>query len=157
MMQEMLSDRFKLKVHLGTKQGTVYALQVAKQGPKLLNAGKGAAPTPEEMKIYADGKIPPLDSRGDGRLGYELIAHGCSMKELAESVSGLMHAPVVDKTGLTGTYDFTLQYHEGDKEAPNKWPPVPVALQEQLGLKLQTEKGPVPLLVIDYIEKPSAN
>jgi uncharacterized protein (TIGR03435 family) len=79
---------------------------------------------------------------------------------LANTLTSSMGEPVVDKTGLTGTYDFDLQYRGRGPDAsddPTVWPPLLTAVPDQLGLKLQPAKGQNKFLVIDHIERPSAN
>ena len=165
MLQVLLAERFQLKTHWVTKEGQNYALVVAKNGPKL-----SADPKPlsaEEKAILGDRPAPPLSQYGDGRLGYQFIGHGCTMKRLADILTGQMQAPVLDQTGLTGVYDFTLKYKgslppatespDPGSQDPEAWPPLITALPEQLGLRLEPVKGTVEVLVIDHIEKPSAN
>jgi uncharacterized protein (TIGR03435 family) len=84
------------------------------------------------------------------------------MNDLAETLARQFSRPVVDKTGLKGKYDFTLHYHDArlsDRSADDQdpTPPLDMAIQDQLGLKLEPAKGPIQLLVIDHIEKPSEN
>ena len=160
MMQVLLEDRFKIKVHWETKEGLVYDLVVAKSGPRM-RPGGSVPPTAEELKNFGDHKIPSLYQRGDGRKGYEYLCHECAMGNLASILTSHMKAPVLDKTGLTGTYDFILQYSgstmDDAKDDPEVWPPLMMAVPDQLGLKLQPSKGERKFLVIDHIEKPSAN
>ncbi len=160
MLQMLLAGRFQLKVHQETKMLPGFALVVTKHGLKLQEA-KSVIPSPEEIKEFGGAKLPPLYQRGDGQRGYEFIAHGCSMKVLAAMLSGQFGTTVLDQTGLTGSYDFTLQYkgtiQDSRTDEPSSWPPLITGLQEQLGLKLESTKGPVETIVIDHIEKPSAN
>lgn len=160
MMQVLLADRFQLKVHWETKEGPIYDLVVAKGGPKL-HAGGSIPPTQGELKSWGDRKIPPIRQQGSSWAGFDLIAHQCSIESLAETLTGQMGAPVVDKTGLTGTYDFDLRYKgrsEDDASDDPKMPrPLTEALPDQLGLKLQSAKGEKQFLVIDHMERPSAN
>jgi uncharacterized protein (TIGR03435 family) len=161
MLQTLLADRFKLKIHWETRQGPTYDLVVAKKGPKM-QLVKGDPPSAEEQKVWGDRPIPPLYQRGDSRVGFDFVAHGCSMNDLAETLARQFSRPVVDKTGLKGKYDFTLHYHDArlsDRSADDQdpTPPLDMAIQDQLGLKLEPAKGPIQLLVIDHIEKPSEN
>jgi uncharacterized protein (TIGR03435 family) len=161
MMQVLLADRFRLKVHWETREGPTYNLVVSKNGPRMGEA-KGEPPSPEEIKIWGDKPIPHLYQQGDSRVGYDFIAHGCSMDDIAHMLAGQFGHPVSDKTGLTGKYDFTLRYHgtrlsDRNAEDTDPVPPLDTAIQDQLGLKLQPAKGPVQFLVIDHIEKPSEN
>lgn len=159
MMQVLLADRFQLKVHWEAKGGPIYELVIANSGSKL-HSGGSMPPSPEEVKNFGDKKIPALYQRGNGVKGYEYLCHECSIHSLAEALTAQMGTPVVDKTGLKGTYDFVLQYHGRGPDAsddPNVWPPLLTAVREQLGLKMQPAKGEREFLVIDHMERPSAN
>ncbi|HEV2711071.1 MAG TPA: TIGR03435 family protein [Edaphobacter sp.] len=161
MMQVLLADRFKLKAHWETRESLAYDLVLSKDGPKMA-AAKGELPSAEERKAWSDHPIPPLYQRGDSRVGFDYVAHGCSMDDIVQMLAMQFGHPVLDKTGLTGKYDFILRYHDtqlSDRKADDM-DPIPtldIAIQDQLGLKLKSTKGPVQTLVIDHIEKPSAN
>jgi uncharacterized protein (TIGR03435 family) len=117
-------------------------------------------PSPEELHDFGDNKIPSLYQRGNGIKGYEYVCHRCSLGSFAEAMTAQMGKPVVDKTGLTGTYDFVLQYRgrgPDESDDPKVWPPLLTAVPDQLGLKFQSAKGENRFLVIDHIERPSAN
>jgi len=160
MMQALLADRFNLKTHWETREGPVYDLVVAKRG-SMLHAGGSLPPSADELKSFGDRKIPEMYQHGDGRRGYELIGHDCHITTLVGMLGSLMRTRVIDKTGLTATYDFDLQYNQSsgrDRDAdPTIWPSVPDAVEDELGLKLEPSKGSVQMLVIDHIEKPSPN
>lgn len=162
MFQSLLNDRFRLRTHWGTKQGTTYRLEVAKSGSKLKPAGSIPI-SAEEKRGFGDSMIPPLYQRGDGRLGYEFIAHGASIAQLADTLQSQMGTRVVDSTHLSGRYDFTLRYKgstetdDEPKNDPAAWPPLITALPDQLGLKLAPTKGEIKTLVIDHVELPSPN
>jgi uncharacterized protein (TIGR03435 family) len=160
MMQMLLADRFKLKTHWEAREGSIYELVVAKNGPKL-HTGGSLPPSPEEVNSWGDRKIPSIYQRGSSMSGFDLIGHRCSIESLARILTGQMGAPVVDKTGLTGTYDFDLKYLGPTEHYASDDPAVPrpltEALPDQLGLKLQSAKGEKQFLVIDHIERPSAN
>jgi uncharacterized protein (TIGR03435 family) len=152
MMQTLLEDRFKLKYHRETKELPVYTLAPARGGLKL--------PDPKEGSDRATIRI----SRMTGVL---LTGEKITMPELARVLSNLLKRTVIDKTGFTGTFAAQLSFALDDTlaglphfpDAPDD-PAIPsvfVAMQEQLGLKLESTKGPVEILVIDHIEKPSAN
>jgi uncharacterized protein (TIGR03435 family) len=147
MLQALLGDRFKLKAHWETRKGDIYNLVVAKGGPKLGAQGS--------MPLSAD------EQKCDGQ-GCDYIAHGFSISGLAGVLTSQFGRPVIDKTGLTGKYDFVLKYKgRWDRDRPaddlDPTPPMDRALQEELGLKVEAAKGPVKVLVIDHIEKPSDN
>jgi uncharacterized protein (TIGR03435 family) len=157
MLQALLADRFQLKVHWETKQLPIGALQVGKRGPKLQQTK--AIPTNADADA---GSITPGSIQFHVvPMGKELVCSGLSMNDLASFLTGEMNTRVVDQTGLGGLYDFTLQFntlHSGDEgDDPAKWPPLPMAVQDQLGLRLESTKGPIQILVIDHIEKPSDN
>ena len=159
MMQVLLADRFKLKVHWDQGPGYSYALVVSKPGR--MQESTGAPPSEAEIKRFGDHPVPQLYQRNDGR-GYDWVAHGATMKDLAPVLSVQMGASVVDETGLPGKYDFVLKYRGAtDRDrAPDDMDPMPPldrAIQDQLGLKLERKKDSVPRLVIDHIEKPSEN
>jgi uncharacterized protein (TIGR03435 family) len=160
MLQEMLADRFKLKAHPENREGPVYYLVIAKKGPKLKLATPGETyPTSGfgGALPYHAGNVAMAQSEPGStkRLGL-----GAPMERLTETLSAWLHCPVIDKTGLTGKYDFELQWtgREGAETGPEtNWPSLFTAIQEQLGLKLESGKGPVSVLVIDHVEKASGN
>jgi bla regulator protein blaR1 len=143
MEQAMLADRFKLKVHFETREMPVYALVVAKGGPKLVVAN-------------GDENRLAMVSRESGQ---ELTATGVTMEQFAQSP--LLKAqpvgghPVVNQTSLKGRYDFTLRWSKDGAESEE--PALLTAIQEQLGLRLVPAKAPVEVIVIDHVEKPSEN
>jgi len=157
MLRALLEDRFGLRAHMETRQEPVLTLTVAKHGPHL-QRGEPMGPKPEHAP---EGSwFAPIGSEGDPR-GIAIVAHGGSMRDLAGMLQFYLHERVFDRTGITGTYNFTLQFHGAlsDMETDNgsMWPPVEVAIKEQLGLQLKATKAPVQVLVIDRIERPSPN
>ena len=152
MVQALLGDRFQLNLHRETKELPVYVLVLAKGGPKF----KEAKP---------DGDRPLNGIQGVGR--GELTGLGADMGLFARRLAVVVGRTVVDRTGLTGKYDFKLQWTPDTSQAmrsPDEppadhasGPSIFSAIQEQLGLRLEASKGPVEILVIDHIEKPSAN
>lgn len=172
MLQSILSDRLKLTVHRETKELPIYALVVAKDGPKLHEAKPG--------DTYPNGIKGP---DGIGRPGYmnqtigaggrsEFIGQGITMASLVGLLSEQLHRTVLDKTGLAGNYDFKLEWTVDENQtlkgidgdpmpdsptADSSGPSIFTAIQDQLGLKLESKKGPVEILVIDHVEKPSEN
>lgn len=142
MIRAFLADRFQLKVHWETRQGDVYALVVAKNGPKL--------------KVAADpSKEPGLDTNIAGHLG-RMVGTNAPVFYLSTVLGNKLSRPVVDKTGLQGKYDWTLVW-DPDPGPDSTEPSIFTAVQEQLGLKLDAQKGPVQTLVIDSVERPSEN
>jgi uncharacterized protein (TIGR03435 family) len=152
MLQSLLMDRFKLRVHTASRNLPAYVLVVAKTGPKLLKS-KGE---PVDASLLNAPKTHPIAEHVSTN-GHDYVAQGASMDLLAAHLTGLVGATVLDKTGLAGRYDFTLESSGLNAQPDSTWPSVFVALTEQLGLKLQFIRGPVPDLVIDHIEKPSEN
>jgi uncharacterized protein (TIGR03435 family) len=169
MLQPALADRFKLKVHTETKQLPVFELVVAKGGSKLKEATPG--------DVYTNGLKGPdgVGRAGTMRMGRgQLTAQGVPIGNLVNMLSQQLHQTVIDKTGLTGKYDLELNWtpdqgsdpmFKGADGAPQRadtapdasGPSIFTAVQEQLGLKLQSTKGPVETLVVDHIEMPSEN
>lgn len=140
MVQTLLTDRFHLAMHRETRQLPVYALVVAKNGPKLQPAAANAG-------------YPKL-KRG------EFVIPKMSMAELANLLVLDVKRPVKDETGLQGNFAFTLEWNPDLRDTvdqPGARPSIFTALQEQLGLKLESTKGPVEVLVIDRAEKPTEN
>jgi bla regulator protein BlaR1 len=144
MLQALLADRFQLKVHRETREVPMYALVVAKNGAKL-----------QESSVDDQ---PRGSTTGDGSGMHMDIARG-TMTQLANrlSVNGAGR-PVLDRTGLTGIYTFKLNWVNAVASVSDSaLPPLDLALQEQLGLRLESIKGPLEILVIDHAEKPTAN
>jgi uncharacterized protein (TIGR03435 family) len=151
MLQTVLADRFKLTVHRGTKEVTAYNLVVAKSGAKLTASPPlPAEPEPEH----------PRGARSEGRgdhHGTRQIYHDFPMQQLASTLTAELNLPVADKTGLSGVYDFTLQWSSDDTSREDPYPSLFTAIQEQLGLKLEPTKAPIDVIVIEHIEPPSEN
>jgi uncharacterized protein (TIGR03435 family) len=137
LLQGLLADRFALKFHRETKQLTVYSLVVAKGGSKL-KPHTGAA------------------SSSTTTSSASMSATKATTAMLATRLSTLLGRTVVDNTGLSGEFDYRLEWAPDKVEAPSG-PSIFTALQEQLGLKLNSAKGPVEVIVIDSAEKPSEN
>jgi uncharacterized protein (TIGR03435 family) len=157
MIQSMLADRFRLVVHNETKDAPIYELDLAKGGSKL------PITTPNDTFAKGinglDGNpvssgYPVLLSRG------RLIGQSVTIASLIDYLKQELKRPVVDKTGLTGKFDLSLQWTPDNTLADSPLaggPSIFTAVQEQLGLKLTSTHGPVKTLVIDHVEKPSAN
>jgi uncharacterized protein (TIGR03435 family) len=151
MLRPLLADRFNLKVHWETRQRPQYELLVAKGGPKFHESPKPDGP-----------QRPPHGTR----IGRGLIdSRGITTAEFAFWLRGELGRPVVDSTGLTGTYNFKLQWvpdesqpNSGGEPSPPDAPgPSIFAAIQDLGLKLRPFKGSVKVLVIDQVDKPSEN
>uniref|UniRef100_Q01YT5 Uncharacterized protein n=1 Tax=Solibacter usitatus (strain Ellin6076) TaxID=234267 RepID=Q01YT5_SOLUE len=201
MLQNLLAERFKLKLHRESKELPIYALVVAKNGLKMKETPKDdpaapAAGTPPaspdagfgggepRIRMGKDG-MPQMPPGGPGRGGMMMMmgnggkarmqANKQKVTQIAEMLGNQLGRPVVDQTGLTADYDFSLEFSADDTmRGPGMMaPPAPspdgggagvsasegggpslmAALQEQLGLKLEPKKGPIDLLVIDNLEK----
>jgi uncharacterized protein (TIGR03435 family) len=139
MLQALLIERFSLKFHREIKEVQGYALVVGKNGPKL----KDAKDTSVNASFSPTFKPVPGQSN-------TLTARCYSMTRLADILTVFWN-PVMDKTGLTGDYDFRLTWNDTDG------PSVFSAVQEQLGLKLEPQKVPLSYLIIDSAQKPSEN
>jgi len=148
----LLAQRLGLQTHLETRNSFIYNLVLAKGGLKMQ-----AVPRPPDGD--APATPPPADVQAHGsRHGLEFIGTNASMRAIAGALSSMVEAPVVDKTGLNGTYNYTLQFgREWSANDPDGWPSIFTAVQEQLGLKLEGVHEPVPNLVIDHITKPTEN
>jgi len=155
MLRQMLAERFQLKAHDETREIPVYALVVAKGGLKMKSA--------DPNDTYANG-IKGRDGSPAGANSMwsengKVVAQGYSMKNLAVNLARRLHREVVDKTGLTGQYDFTLMFSpeltEGEAPAESEGAvSLFTALEEQLGLKLESAKGPVATVVVDHVAVP---
>jgi uncharacterized protein (TIGR03435 family) len=156
MLQALLAERFKLLAHRETKEQPVYALSIARNSPKLAEAkpGEGAVPFQWERGHISGQSVP--------------------MSTLASALTQTLGRTVLDKTGLTGKYDVTLDWTPEDASDPlskgpeesrqtavpppeSSGPSIFTAIREQLGLKLESTRGPVECLVIDHVEQPSEN
>jgi|SRR6202789_250334 uncharacterized protein (TIGR03435 family) len=146
MMQKLLAERFGLKFHREKRELSIFAITVAKGGSKLVVSKSD----PNSMR----------DQTGDINGAEQMWRFtNNSMPEFAEAMQYFMDRPVVDETGLKGKFDFKLKWSTND--APNNDPNAPpgllTAAQEQLGLKIEATKGPADVLVIEHVERPSAN
>jgi uncharacterized protein (TIGR03435 family) len=180
LFQSLLADRFKLVFHYETRELPVYDLTVAKGGSKL-------RPTKEGSCVAIDFNHPPPPpvrgqplpilcgslSRGMGNgKNQKLDAYGIGITKpaggaqgLTNELSDILGRTVIDKTGLTGIFDIHLEWTpdsvtvapSGPGEIDTAGPPILAALEEQLGLKVVADKGPVRVLAIDRVERPGEN
>src|SRR6185437_3864437 len=162
MLQSLLAARFKLKLHRQTTLVPAFALMIANGGPKF-SASK-PPPPPDDTQTYAFGAtLPTPRQTGMRMLPGDMHAPHATMGWLAGYLQfqpELEGCTVSDKTNLPGEFDVSLKWSpEGARTAdtPTSDPGLFLALQEQLGLKLEPSRGPVKSLVIDHIEKPSEN
>jgi uncharacterized protein (TIGR03435 family) len=148
MLRPMIEERFHLQAHFESRQMPAYALVVGKGGAKLSEVQPG---------VTADGGKDP----GGIRMGPGMIVSTAApMAPLIDALSVQLGRPVVDRTGLTGHYSFTLKFapvQAANDAQTDPGPTLFTAVQEQLGLRLESTKAPVPVLVVDHIERPSGN
>lgn len=147
MLQTLLAERFKLAVHRETKEQRVYFLVVGKSGPKLKEA---LAPDDQGVQQLRGDRTPVQVVRGG------IMGHSMHIGALAASLAHVAGYQVVDHTGLTGVFDIDLKWTLEDSKGNG--PDLFTAIQEQLGLKLESGKAPVEMLMIDHAERiPSEN
>jgi uncharacterized protein (TIGR03435 family) len=152
-VKTLLAERFQLTVHRESREQNVYVLVVAKTGPK-----------------FGEAK-PDSGNLVRGRAG-SITGQGVAIQMLVVNLSNQLGRPVLDRTGLAGKYDFKLEWtpdstrlglaavptgSEGPMPAEPVYPSLFAALQEQLGLRLESQKAAVEMLVIDHVDKPSEN
>jgi uncharacterized protein (TIGR03435 family) len=160
MLQSLLADRFNLRLHHEKKLMPVYALVIAKRGPKLKKSGEvEKRPLPDGTVIESRGLMFHRVVEPNGDHTIHLDARNSSMQAVADDFSSILERPMLDRTGLKGEFDFTLDYAaEGDQPgAELAGPELFTAFQEQAGLKLEATQATVDALVIDHAEKPSEN
>ncbi len=159
MVQSLLADRFHLQAHTESKEMPVYALIVAKNGSKLVESDP-------------ESKGPSLGFSGNRGGKTSVTANKVTMKIFSEALSNQLGRTVIDRTGLNSSYTFKMEFtpdlpvgsgkegadgEKADISALPDGPTVFTALTEQLGLRLESRKGPVEIVVIDHAEKPTDN
>jgi uncharacterized protein (TIGR03435 family) len=154
MLRNLLADRFKLTFHREEKEFSIYELSVARGGPKL----KASTAPPDDPPQLISTVFPQR---------ILLPARNTTMGDFVSILQrAILDRPVVDKTGLKGRFDFDLEWAPDETQfggevpvAPGDAPSAPLfsAIQQELGLKLEATKGPVEALVVDDVERPSAN
>ena len=157
MLRALLADRFKLIVHIETRELPIYALVLARNDGKL---GARIRPSTFDclaLRRSANAKRPPPPEPG-GRMpcvtrlsAGSIVAGGASLAELADRLARYVGRVVVDQTGLAGGFDLDLEWTPDQTNGPSLF----TAMQEQLGLKLESTRGPVEVLVIDSVEQPT--
>jgi uncharacterized protein (TIGR03435 family) len=154
MLRNLLADRFKLTFHREQKEFSIYELEVAKGGPKLKASTASAdAPVALISTVYPQRMVLP--------------ARNATMSDLVSLMQrAMLDRPVVDKTGLSGRFDFDLEWAPDETQFGGEVPiasadaptaPLFTAIQQQLGLKLEATRGPVDALIVDEAERPSEN
>jgi uncharacterized protein (TIGR03435 family) len=153
MVQALLAERFKLKISQSSKELSIYVLSPVKKGP-----------------LFSQSSLPGNATSGITSSSGQTKFSGISLAIFADWLSGQVGRKVIDQTGLQGKFDFTLQWSQ-EKQTPltdsnqgpaalssdSSGPSIFTALQEQLGLKLESSKGPVQVLIIESAEKPTEN
>jgi bla regulator protein BlaR1 len=167
MLQSLLADRFNLKYHRATRQLPVYVLTQVRKSSKL-------EPAKHEMRQQKDGSavmdrslIWTFPRGANGQINFnqstvQMIVKNRTIQELTDTLSGAMDRPVLNRTGLTGEFDITLQYDRDvdsdvDDFGATFGPSMMKAFDRELGLKFEGTKGPIEILVIDHIDRPSPN
>jgi uncharacterized protein (TIGR03435 family) len=156
MLRQLLSERFNLKVHREGKEFPIYALTLAKNGPKLTEAAPETSPEGSPPLVFV---VSPDGAR--------LAARNATMRELAWVMQrSALDRAVVDETGLAGRYDFDLEWTPDETQfggnvptadPEHSKPDLFAAMQQQLGLRLEATRGPIEALVLDRVERPSEN
>jgi uncharacterized protein (TIGR03435 family) len=155
MLRTLLAERFQLTFHREQKEFSIYALEVAKGGPKLKESTTPASdPAQLISTVYPPQRI-------------HLPARNATMADFASLLQrALLDRPVVDRTGLTGRYDFDLDWAPDESQFGGEVPVAPAdaqappffkAIEDQIGLRLEATRGDVNSLVIDHAEPPTAN
>jgi len=172
-LRALLADRFLLRTHTETRQAPVYELRLdradGRLGPRLTGTKR------EDCRAMLSGRRPTADQEptdaprcGIGTGNGSIRAGGVPLSQFAEALGRLLERPVVDRTGLTGTFDVVLSFSpEGTLELPPPPGPQPrvdqnapsifTALREQLGLKLDSGRGAVEMLVVDSVQRPTVD
>src|SRR5581483_7278951 len=181
MLQSLLAERFRLKLHFETRVLSVYALAVAKPNPNLVEStrqsesAESTEPNAQETAVSIRLPSKPEDLRHGILVLYtgqsaEMTARRASLDDLAHWLAGYSEVggrPVVNQTGLSGLYDFTFRWtrqslaataQSGSSDAAGiDAPPLFTALPEQLGLRLKSTKAPVEVILIDHTDPPTDN
>ena len=145
MLQSLLADRFKLKVHRETRETQVYLLTIDKESPKLT----AAQPIPNGgVRIGGIGRLTGISATPQ-----QLAT---TLSDIRLNGRAFLDRPVLDRTGLKGVYNFSLVWTPDAIADPTE-PSIFTAVRQQLGLKLESKRAPVEFLVIDRLERPSEN
>jgi uncharacterized protein (TIGR03435 family) len=162
MLQALVLDRLKMTIHRETRELPIYSLVIGKSGSKLQETKPSAPGVP----VLRGGVSVRTSRTGSGPITLTVLH--CANTDIAGVFVPHVGRTIIDKTGLTSVYDFTLQFMPDDgavapsagfasREEDPTLPSIFTAIQEQLGLKLESGKGPVEVIVIDHVERPSGN
>jgi len=172
MLQSLLADRFRLVYHRETRELSVYNLVIAKGGLKMKEAKPGDT-YPDGLKRADGSPATGVTNLTANASGISMTAQAVPMLSIVQYISREVRRIVVDKTGLTATFDFKMQYMPDAYHAPSggdasssaspmmasdpAGTSIFTTVQEQLGLKLEAVKAPIEVVVIDHLERPSGN
>jgi uncharacterized protein (TIGR03435 family) len=165
MLQTLLADRFKLAIHRETKDLPVYALMIAKNGPRLQRAKLAEKECPEDPAVPDPNAV--TCHRTYGGQGRGINGQNVDMLDLTQFLTSVMDRPVVDKTGIQGLFEIKTEgwtplqpgQTSGESDGandPNRLSLFSV-LQEQLGLRLEATRAPLEIIAIDHVERPDEN
>ncbi len=170
MLRSLLEDRFALQVHREARPGVHFAMTVAKGGPQLKPAAEGSC---VPLKLDSPPRVPKADDQPQEVCGPQKMQRegylvnfggvGMTMDEVAHFLAGMAGRPLVNRTGINGRFNVKLEFMAEQAAMLRRDPTLPTgpsifqAFEEQLGLKLEAGNGPVEVLVIDRVERPSAN
>jgi uncharacterized protein (TIGR03435 family) len=147
MLQALLADRFRLLVHKETKQVAAYWLALGKGGSKLAQSSE------EDKRALGVRR----EAGPNGQVFHKMVARRVEMRDFAFLLLMTTQRPVIDRTGLTGEFNFDLEFEPFDSDAADSSAPSLFTAIQQLGLRLETTKTPLDGLVIDRAERPEAN
>jgi uncharacterized protein (TIGR03435 family) len=160
MMQSLLEDRFQLKIHRETREVPVYDLVVARGGPRLQPFdGSCSSVSDFSQPSHVPGAQDCVNRGGASGPNVTRYWRGITIDNLIiGGLTAFSGRPVINKTGITGQFDIHLEFTpDRNSDAPNAGPSIFTAIEEQLGLKLVSAKGPGEFLIIDRVERPSGN
>lgn len=166
MLRTLLADRFQLRTHKQIRELAVYALIVARTDRRL---GPGLVRSATDCEALRKGTPPPFEPGrripcGARRTAGNLSGGGLTLAGVANHLAGFLDRPVLDRTGVEGAFDFDLLWTPDQQALPlddlaaradANLPSIFTAVQEQWGLKLDAQRGPVEVLVIDHVERPT--
>lgn len=155
MLQALLEERFRLKVHRSVEERSAYLMLPAKGGLKLPESRADCAALADERpaKGKSSFQCGSWFASDDQFTGMKI-----SMAQFGEWLAGQVEGPVVDRTGYTGTFDIRLKWSRDDQpDSPGAAPAIYTVVLEQMGVKIESGKGPVEMLTVDHVERPDAN
>jgi uncharacterized protein (TIGR03435 family) len=145
MLRSLLTERFGLKAHRETKDAPVFILTAASGGSKL-----------KESVCVKDSAANACQTAEHTDRG-SLTGHFVPISEFASVLESITGRPVLDRTNLTGQYDIDIRWTPGLAADDLSAPSLSTTIEEQLGLKLQSGKGPVSILIVEHVERPNEN